>query len=232
MAFRSAHTKLKVGADGSAFSPLSLSPAGWWDASALTGLSDTQSVTSWTDRSGNGRHLAQGTAGNQPAYRTAIQNALPVVRFDGSNDHVGATFTLAPPYTLFVVSAFRAAFVANAFVVSSPTLATGLFYRSSSTNMQQYSGSVGAVVTTTPEAWHAYTSEFNGASSTLRVDGGAAATGNPGAGVPGGVRVGTDNVGAQAATVDVGELLVYASILSAANRAAVEAYLKAKWGTP
>jgi hypothetical protein len=43
-------------------------------------------VARWEDKSGNGRHATQSTNGSRPTRKTAIQNSLGVVRFDGSND--------------------------------------------------------------------------------------------------------------------------------------------------
>jgi hypothetical protein len=43
-------------------------------------------VARWEDKSGNGRHATQSTSGSRPTRKTAIQNSLGVVRFDGSND--------------------------------------------------------------------------------------------------------------------------------------------------
>lgn len=56
------------------------------DSRFITGLSDGDSVQTWTDRSASGNNAAQSTAGKQPAYKTAIQGGQPSVRFDGSND--------------------------------------------------------------------------------------------------------------------------------------------------
>ena len=43
-------------------------------------------VARWEDKSGNGRHATQSTSGSRPTRKTAIQNSLGVLRFDGSND--------------------------------------------------------------------------------------------------------------------------------------------------
>jgi hypothetical protein len=92
------------------FSPLSLSPALWLDASdsstlytdsGLTTLvaADGDPVGGWKDKSGNTRHATQASGTNKPAYKNAIgstKNGLSVVRFDGVNDSLAtATFGLA-----------------------------------------------------------------------------------------------------------------------------------------
>ena len=57
----------------------------WFKADSISG-SDGDSVSSWTDSSGNGNDLAQGTSARQPTLQTAELNSLSVVRFDGVND--------------------------------------------------------------------------------------------------------------------------------------------------
>jgi len=54
------------------------------DASLLSGLSDNSAVTSFTDQSGNGRHLT--AASSKPVYKTNIVNGKPVIRWDGTKN--------------------------------------------------------------------------------------------------------------------------------------------------
>lgn len=66
----------------------------WLKADAITGLGDGDAITTWTDSSGNGNNATQSTSGKKPLYKTNIQNGLPAVRFDGSDDAMtGATIT-------------------------------------------------------------------------------------------------------------------------------------------
>lgn len=59
------------------------------DASSLT-VSDGH-VSQWSDKSGNGNHLVQATAANQPNYGLSFLNGAPCVGFDGANDTLGCT---------------------------------------------------------------------------------------------------------------------------------------------
>jgi hypothetical protein len=80
-------------------SPLSIlgsSIAAWWrsDVVVLNGAT----VSQWTDQSGNGRHLTQGTPANQPLYSVAGgPNATPSIFFDGTTVLVNATIDRAIP---------------------------------------------------------------------------------------------------------------------------------------
>ena len=56
------------------------------DSRYITGLSDGNAVSTWTDRSRSGNNATQATAANQPTYQTAEQGGQPLVKFDGSND--------------------------------------------------------------------------------------------------------------------------------------------------
>jgi len=99
----------------------------WLDASDASTLYDATTggslvaadggVARWEDKSGNSRHMTQGTAGSRPTRKTAIQNSLAVLRFDGG-DFVSmpsstATFNFLHngDSTVFVV--FKAGTTAN-----------------------------------------------------------------------------------------------------------------------
>lgn len=79
----------------------------WLDANAIVGLVDGDPVSTWDDESGNGNDATQGTAANQPVYKTNIVNGLPVVRFDNTNDGMVTGYTASNPYTLMYVGNFN-----------------------------------------------------------------------------------------------------------------------------
>jgi hypothetical protein len=77
-----------VSARPATFSPASIPDLALWvdasDASTLT-LDGSNNVSEWRDKSGNARHLTQGTALNRPSYVTGVLNGLPVVRPNGTS---------------------------------------------------------------------------------------------------------------------------------------------------
>lgn len=77
----------------------------WWKADSLN-LADAAAVTSWSDSSGNSRTLTQGTAANQPTYRTNLRNGYGGVRFDGTNDYL-ATSSVAWPSAVTVFAVLK-----------------------------------------------------------------------------------------------------------------------------
>lgn len=53
----------------------------WFDASQLEGLDNDDPVSTWPDLSGNGRDAEAGM-GEEPIYKTNVQNGLPALAFD------------------------------------------------------------------------------------------------------------------------------------------------------
>lgn len=215
------------------FDPATVSGlVGWWKADAITGKVDGDTISQWSDLSGVAHHLLQATGSLQPLYKTAIQNGKAVVRFDGVDDYlVSGPAVYSQPLTNFIVLRYRSARVGNdtAFAGSSNQMRL----LRTSTGLGMYAnGSVAPTITQDVQtAFHVYTAVFSGASSELRVDGGTAATGNPGVSTTAAFALAASN-GSEVGPVDVGEWLIYNSTLSGTDRAAVETYLKGKWGTP
>jgi predicted heme/steroid binding protein len=73
-------------------------------------------VGRWQDKSGNGRHFTQSTAGSRPQRKISQINGLDALLFDGSNDTLSRSpesWAYAYPLTVFVVfraTAFNAAY--------------------------------------------------------------------------------------------------------------------------
>ena len=75
----------------------------WLKADAITGLSDGDSVATWSDSSLEGNDFAQGTASKKPTYKTSIVNQKAVVRFDGGDLLTASNFASETAGTIFVV---------------------------------------------------------------------------------------------------------------------------------
>ena len=91
---------------GGGFSPLSLAPVAWYDASSSASFTfNGANVSQWNDISGNGNHLTQATAVDQPLYNSA---SPATVEFDGVSEFMqGPAFTqgvIAQPFTIVCVS--------------------------------------------------------------------------------------------------------------------------------
>lgn len=108
-------TRRRARSIGGSFSPLSLSPALWLDASRVNyqdsagttvAAADGDPVGQAFDYSGNGRHWTQGTAGNRPTLALAAQNGRNAFRFNGTSSFLSrANFFSTPPFT--ILAAFK-----------------------------------------------------------------------------------------------------------------------------
>lgn len=58
------------------------------DSRFITGLSDNDLVSIWSDRSRNANNVSQSVDDNKPKYKTSQLNGNSVVRFDGNNDRL------------------------------------------------------------------------------------------------------------------------------------------------
>lgn len=76
----------------------------WYKADALVGLSDGDAISSITDSSGNGNTVSQATGSAKAVYKTNIQNSLPAIRFDGTDDYyTGSLLAMMGAFTVIAV---------------------------------------------------------------------------------------------------------------------------------
>lgn len=228
-----------LAATGGGFTPASLPNLwAWFDASKITGLVDNDPVSSWSDLSGNARHVT-GTTTTRPLYKTSVFGSLPAVLFDGADDFLAAASGTNTPFEQTV------------FSVIKPT--TVEIYRT------WFGGSVkfGSNVSKIPQMTLSQVVELNPASSGALADNTAALVGarfsdsadtysyrkNGGADGSGttastpsgrGLALGRANLEQSQDYWPgyIAETVVYSASLNDTDAASVEAYLKAKWATP
>lgn len=235
---RRIHTAMQTRGGAAAWTPASIAGLKLWlDASQITGLNDGDAVATWSDLSGNGNSVAQGTASKRPTYQTAEINGLPVVRTDGVDDLLFCTSSIvaAQPLTLFVVCRENANsyYLLDGGPSGSDRVALADFLRGGNFGMFAGTATVEAAQTK-PIPLTLWRVLANGASSSLFKNSVSFVTGNPGtqalsAGITLGARF--DPLGAFYGNYDFCEVLVYDTALSAGNLSLVETYLRAKWGT-
>jgi hypothetical protein len=229
------------------FSPKNLSGlVGWWDANVTSSLAQASNGTTavsatddpvayWGDLSGNGRNLTQSTNNNRPLYKPGTLNGRPTLSFDGVNDTLGASFTLAQPHQHFAVFRFNAAYVSGNPRAWDGFGTSGGFYRASATSMVlNYGGSDDSAVVTDAEmqTFGIWETEASGTSSFIRRAGVRrdSASSNIGANSPSGIRLAVFNNGFSApGNVSFAEILIYSRILSASEATSVRAYLGNKY---
>lgn len=239
----------------SQWTPLSISGCFLWlDSTKITGKSDGEEIVTWTDSSGSGNDAGQVAATKKPLYKTGIQNSLPVVRFDTSNDFMttpSIDLSGTQAVTLFLACNIAGSTAAYRRVIELSELYSTytdawVVYKINTTGLL-YADMKGNVGTTTVHssadvtgAFNQYTVRFDKALASdeinIRIngalDGSGSAINNTNSfgtyPIYLNSRGGTTNFGG----LDVGEAILYNSDVSAGNVTTIEAYLKTKWATP
>lgn len=223
---------LKI-SNGAPFDPSSISGLKLWlKADAITGLSDGDAVTTWSDSSGQGNNAGQGTASKKPTYKTAIKNGLAIVRFDGTDDFLRTSsgVTLSQPNTIFAV-VYTNDKAGDYTIIDDRVGATRntIFQASSSGYYSMYAGAFMPSATDASATWSILTCTFNGASSAMRRNGATIVSGNPGTNALVLATIGANYIDTALFNGDHAEILVYNALLSAGEISQVESYLNDKW---
>ena len=204
----------------------------WFSAQSLSALLDGEPVRDWTDDSENGHHLQQLTEVARPAKFDAVQNGLPVVRFDGGSDFMQtAAFPEGEevqPNTVFVVAKKTAGTGFRVFV--DGTVVTNRHA------IGQNSGGSWFISAGTDQAdaasdtnWHVFTAQFD-ATDILRIDGTQVISGNAGAHTLTGFTVGARYDGTSSFwDGDIAEIIIFDRALTATERNLVEWWLATKY---
>lgn len=234
---RSAATRA-VGNLGGTFSPLALSPLAWFDSSDLTTLFQDSAMTTPVtanndpvgairDKSGNNRHLTQGTALARPLYKTS--GGLHWLESDGTSRYLVFTVSPSIPQPIVRVSAIRQLAWANPgfiFPVGPDLRQTGSSPRiamdAGSAQIPSDDAAIGTDVVVTEI--------FNGASSSLTIDNGTPATGNPGANALDHLGFGAQFDGSLFASARLSAQVVLDYVPTAGQLALLRTYLAAKQG--
>ena len=263
----SAATKAYLGATevwSSAFNPLTLAPDLWLDASDAATLYDATTggslvaadgtVARWEDKSGNARHATQATSISRPLRKTAVQNSLAVLRFDGSNDFLTTVaFGGSQTFERHIVMSERSAAGQTKIIAAHgggfDTPNPGADYMLSISRQVQGSHNGGAGTTNlsqrqtnvfiTQNTFFSLAQHASGthASHGLRVNGASAIAGSPFTSNPGtfskaatAYGIGAYNSGALPLNGDIAEFIHFNRVLTTDERTALELYLSQKWG--
>lgn len=211
----------------------------WYDASQITGKVDGDTVTSWSDSSGNGWSATNG-AFNAPTYETNEINGRPVVRFvAASSQALRSTYTQVggstAAWTMFVVA--RATGGADERIVGSiyPTNSNWLLgWHAAKEAVAYYNNGfvVGSGAVT--HTFRQFTGKGDGTTGYFYAEGvllgtlGGGAGQNPNGGI---ALSGYDGGGgtAELSNGEIAEVILYNGMLSDSDREAIEAYLHTKY---
>jgi hypothetical protein len=223
---------------GGSFSPANVSGlAIWLKADAIIGLADGDPVTTWEDSSTNNRDATQATSASKPTYKTAIINGKPVVRFDGVDDLMASSLSMATkPLTAFVVAKFtdftvpRTMFGASVNGGAQFRIGTDAKMNLLRQDTALIGAQTGTIATATPVLCSV---TYSGAGAyVFYEDGTADGSGtNDQTFAASTMVVGRHGAAAQEWMLgDIAEILFYDSVLSTTDRDAVEDYLGDKYG--
>lgn len=220
----------------------------WLDASDITTLwqdsgrtsqvsANGQSVGAWDDKSGNARHMTNGTAAEQPTYQTGIFGSLAAVSFDNGDRLLHTLAATTKPFSMFAVIKRNADTQEDAIFGSSAS--AGLEWRVDSTAHHQtilsdgtasIASGTGTILTTekkilgvTYSGVGVYAFRMNGASDGTGTNDVALTSGQ--------IRLGfsTGGGGNEFFSGHIAEFLFYDSVVSAGNITSIESYLNSKW---
>lgn len=206
----------------------------WFDPSDAASLTVAGGVCSqMNDKTGNGHDVTAATTA-RPTVSTI--GSLGALLFASPNHMLSAAFTQAQPITLFCVVKYSPSVPSGiaSQPVGNPAPGPCIFTQGAPGQWTYYAGTVQQSVTAADTGAHVLDGIFNGAGSSLNLDGVTISSANPGAAghATKSISFGADAGNSAPYTGLLGEVLYYSSALSAPNRASIEAYLKAKWGTP
>src|SRR5210317_724809 len=219
----------------------------WFDASSggqfIPSVLDGDTFTQWTDKS-NFAHNANPTGGatTRPTFRTAVQNAKSIVRFDGTNDCLSinpiAWAQSLAGMTVITVSKFSSTSGTQTLTTSDQD-DMGIFI---DTNFKvSMAGASADSSTSADTSFHIHTLKFDGSQSgnaarlVYRIDGSAETltfTGTVGTTTSasnGTIFLGCDD-SAEFLNGDIAEFLMFNKTLTNAEITDVESYLTTKWG--
>jgi len=208
---------------GGGWSPLDLPGlVAWYDASQITGLSDGDPVGTWSDLSGNSHDATQATAALKPLYKTNLQNGLAMVRGDGTDDVLLSDSLASNVGTIFAVLGNILYAGYNGFGEISDPGKRFMLMNNSTTVF--YAGDANDLYTA-PLVYY-----IDGALTSDLVNTGyhiVCLLGSSAVNCPGTLAL-MDSVMNGNIAGDAGEFILYDTVLSAADRAAVEAALSTK----
>lgn len=201
----------------------------------------TCTVTTWYDQSGNAVPANTGNVSQEP--RIYFSGAVEVL-----NSHAALRYGLAATNAMeFVVALSQPVSIAIAAqhltqvvsghytdgLNSSPRQLLGVGLGSPPTQYQIYSGSAAFGGGTLDLLSHDVVGIFNGASSSMIVDGVTVASGNSGSDGLGTQVIGAGNGSAPNASMNgfIGEYLVFNSVLGATDQATIRTSWQTYWGT-
>jgi hypothetical protein len=201
----------------------------WLKADAITGKNNNDSITTWSDSSGNSRDVT-AASGKEPIYNTGVLNGNPVVSFVAANqDTLSNNYNVSTPYTAIYVARYNGATKARIYSSKNNNWLLGfwsgrrqVFYADGTLDLGGQAGDT---------SWYLYTGAGTGSLSTAYENGTQWVSGSGGISGPNGISLGSYGGGSsEFSDAQVAEFIIYNSVISSTNRQLIEGYLANKYG--
>jgi len=216
-----------------AWTPASLTGLKAWYKSDVGITLNSGNVSQWDDQSGNGNHLIQATATNQPLYSTGILNGYQGLQFFGLNHALKSSFTLVQPETVFVLFLMDGNTRPYNTLFDGYTVISGacdINYSAGNRNISPYAGAGGIVTSNfNALAWSIVAVNFNSTSSNVYLNSDAVVTGNLGTNDMGGFTLGNSGGGLYFMGGWIVESFVMDNSISSGDWTLVKSYINAKY---
>ena len=200
------------------------------DAAKATPATNGQLVYTWVDQKG-GADLVQATEGNRPTFNTNQINGLPALTFAGTH-FMNSTFDLNNGYTAVYVL-FTTDGTTNKYACSSSAVYNNYIYVLANRSVRLNAGTTvfpfpsgSYPLSTTVCAYVTYA----GANTNIELNGIAGTPGDAGTTALTNLRVGAQAGGTEGWIGQTAEVLYFSEVLSAPNKAALYAYISARYG--
>lgn len=207
------------------------------DAAGTTLASAAGTVGYWRDKSSSGFNCTQATLSYRPTYVANAKNGRSILSFNGLTNFLNMPQFTAVPLTIFFV-AQGTVFIPNTFFLSlGSTGSTVMMRMIYSPQYYGVDGTSSLLISTTnaDTNWHLWTLTISSSTATFYFDGTLVATSSWANGSAYTFATNTiaswnQQVGGQATTLRIPEILFYSAVLGTTQQQQVEAYLTEKWG--
>lgn len=220
----------------SSFDPLSISwaHAFWASDPSWSNPGDGNSVSSWRNAGSNGTAAAQATGGNRPIYRSSYANlnSQPAVEFVSTDSLNVVTSAISQPNHVYVVL-YHGSATGDRSVIDCGTGNRHLLrLRTNSGTLQMFAGISVTPGTAIGTASAQAAALYNGASSTLRVNGQSHTGLSVGGQSLDDMRIGADQAGGTPLIGAIAFLAVKNSALTAGELDDLDAWAQSTYGVP